>query len=265
MRNALASSQLSQIEQMWPFNQIPHPLTKSELRSCINSHLPSWERASALIEAHFEIFAWYFSVVDRAQVVEELLPRIYKRQSSAEKGVSAEVDMHELALLLMVFACGAAGDLTLTACNEEGELYQQLARAALGLQPVLEEASLATVQAIGLLAVYSMLTGHGNTLETMWRTMGLGMVIANCVSSSIYSIFPSLPGLKNATQDWSAYADLCHMSRFKGPDNLIKDRDPARWNLSSQEIQRRRRVFWEMYNFDKLQASHPAFYKHEYG
>lgn len=55
-----------------------------------------------------------------------------------------EILEHQLALLA-IFACGAAGDLTLEACDEEDETYRQLAKSALSLHSVFEGTSLATV------------------------------------------------------------------------------------------------------------------------
>ena len=73
---------------------------------------------------------------------------MYKRQtgtvaSTREDDDNVESDyIRRLALLLNIFAAGAAGDLTLPVGNDEAELYNNLARAALSLKSVFTGASM---------------------------------------------------------------------------------------------------------------------------
>lgn len=150
----------------------------------LEGYLPSWERAWALCEAYTENLSWYFRSIERAQIVEELFPMVYKRGSSSDT-VQKQATPHDLALLFMVFAVGAVGDLTLPPDNDEGELYHQLARAALGLKTVFDSPSLATVQALSLMGVFYVFSGRNRTLETAWLTMNFALNLALSVSVGI--------------------------------------------------------------------------------
>lgn len=118
--------------------------------------MPSYDRATALVEAYLQHISSFFRPVSREQITEELLPKFFRRSSGGLR-VPASVAAprsgtgileHQLALLA-IFACGAAGDLTLEAsleaCDEEDETYRQLAQSALSLHSVFEGTSLATV------------------------------------------------------------------------------------------------------------------------
>ncbi|THH11525.1 hypothetical protein EW145_g571 [Phellinidium pouzarii] len=142
-------------------------LSKDQVLALIEARLPSYERATALVEAYLENVSWFFLPVQREQIMEVILPSIYKRQRSGkpdlESGNDSNADVapniHGLALALALFACGATADLTLVPQNAEAGLYHHLARAALSLQSVFEGASLKTVQAVMLLAAYDFLAG----------------------------------------------------------------------------------------------------------
>lgn len=159
-------------------------MEKRELLQLVLTRLPPYERATALVEAYLAHLSCFFRPVQRAQIMEELLPRYYKHKEKAvledEKGVS----VHELALLLAVLASGAAGDLTQEASNEEGELYRQLARCALSLHNIFEGTSTATVQALSLVGTYDFFSANAETLESSWKMLSLAMYLASSVSVS---------------------------------------------------------------------------------
>ncbi len=133
--------------------------------------------------------------VDRQQIVEELLPAVYKRRRSnlspMERDPDEVVDLHDLALTLVVFACGAAGDLTLTPYNSEAETYRQLARATLGLKNIFDGASLSAVQAVCMLGMFDIVSGRHNTLETAWKMLCLGFSLSASVCKNS-GFFPLL-------------------------------------------------------------------------
>lgn len=115
--------------------------------------MPSYDRATALVEAYLQHISSFFRPVSREQITEELLPKFFRRGSGGLRVPAAvaaprsgtEILEHQLALLLAIFACGAAGDLILEACDEEDETYRQLAQSALSLHYVFEGTSLAMV------------------------------------------------------------------------------------------------------------------------
>ena len=151
----------------------------------IESRLPSYERATALVEAYLAHISCFFRPVEREQIMEELLPRFYKRRSYQQlmQGDS-EIVPHQLALLLAVLACGAAGDLTLDACNEEGETYHQLARSALSLHSIFEGTSLTTVQAVALIGTYDVYTAGSQTIESAYKMHSLAFCLGISVGKS---------------------------------------------------------------------------------
>ncbi len=115
--------QLIQASQLWPF-RVTYGST-AELHALVEAQLPSRERASGLSESFLLNLSWFSRPVTREQIIEELIPTAYKR---LPEGVMTKMDLHDLALLLVVFATGAAADLTLPPYNEEAERYRHLAR-----------------------------------------------------------------------------------------------------------------------------------------
>lgn len=160
---------------------MPMYLPVNDLRAQLEAQLPPLERASALSEAYLENLTWFVMVVDRQQIMEELLPTIYKKSATSSEMKKALTDVHELALAFIVFACGAAADLTQKPNNAEGERYFQLARAALSLQPVLARASLASVQTIALMGAFGLFSYRQSNLEEAWKTISVALSISGSV------------------------------------------------------------------------------------
>ena len=66
--------------------------------------------------------------------------------------------------------------------NLEAGHYYQLTKAALALEPVLERPpSLATVQALALMAIYEGMCSGENSIESTWALMGLATKLAQSV------------------------------------------------------------------------------------
>ena len=82
-----------------------------------------------------------FHIVSRWQMVNEIIPTVYKR-------TRASYGPHDLALLLIVLGIGALVDLNLNPYNLEAQHYYRLARAAITLQPVLGQQSVVTVKVV---------------------------------------------------------------------------------------------------------------------
>ncbi|KAF7430501.1 hypothetical protein PC9H_006209 [Pleurotus ostreatus] len=88
--------------------------------------------------------------------------------------------------------------------------YLALSRAALALDPIFHEATCATVQALFMILRYNYTFDRSST-EERWLLIGLCVRIAQSI------------GLQ---------------------------RDSSGWQLDSDEVQRRRRIFWEIYMYD---------------
>ncbi|OCB85402.1 hypothetical protein A7U60_g7410 [Sanghuangporus baumii] len=168
--NPLASPAMTLPGETFPFT--PLYLPADEMLAQIEGKLPSFERASALVEAYLENTTWLIRIVDREQIMEELIPQIYRRRQNAGNsgtGETQSTDPHALALLLAIFACGAVADLTLPPWNEEADLYYHLASTAIGLRSVFDGTSLHTVQALAVLGSYDIFSCRKNSLEGTWK------------------------------------------------------------------------------------------------
>lgn len=172
---------LAHASRRCPFS--PSFSSPDEFRALIESHLPSYERATALCEAYLGNLSWFITMIERTQITQELLPVIYKRKIKlAPDGTELRPDAHDLALLLIVFACGAAGDLTQPPDNQEGLEYFHLARAALGLRSVFASASLVTVQTMILMGLYDFFSFRRSNMEEAWKLISFASGIATSVS-----------------------------------------------------------------------------------
>ncbi len=163
--------------------------------SAIEGALPPWERATALCETYLSQGCWLLRPIQRGQLIDELLSSVYMRKSS---GFSPSLDpalhntsatkVHDIALLLMIFAHGAFVDLTLPAFNNDSESYHLMARELLSLQVVSESPSLSLVQALLLLAVYNLCTDRKPTTETGKSLSSLAYMVGRDVSTFTFAV-----------------------------------------------------------------------------
>lgn len=232
-------------------------LPRDELLALLKEHLPTYERATALAEAYLENISWLPRPIQREQIMEELLPLIYKGKyldPSSRKDESVKYDgrhrMHNLALALALFACGAAGDLTLPPNNQEGKMYHALSLAAMSTHSVMSPggASLETVQAIILIAQYDFFSCEKPTLESGWKVVSFALIVAAsvCISADYCC------SLADLSLDWIAW--VCHLPGSSHELIDIADRDPAHWKLEPKYVQRRRYIFWEIFCLDKFKV-----------
>lgn len=182
--------EVAHVAETFPF--VPIRLPKDRILSAIESRLPSYDRASILVEAYLQNISSFFRPVRREQIMGELLPKFYKHQDITQSpNDDHEIAAHQLALMLAVFACGAAGDLTMESCNEEGEMYKHLARSALGMHSVFEGTSLATVQALALVGAYDLYSASTETIESAFKLLGLAHCLGITVSLNHSFLNPS--------------------------------------------------------------------------
>ncbi|EJD06233.1 uncharacterized protein FOMMEDRAFT_119797 [Fomitiporia mediterranea MF3/22] len=203
---------LYELAQMWPFTPIDLP--KDDIRIIIEAQLPTLDRATALCNAYIEHVSWYCMPVSQQQLFRELLAATYGQMSSDNRQAEdthqtfRKLDNHDLALLLVVFACGAACEQYREPKHGDGQQYYRLSRVALGLQPIFARSSLTTVQVLLLMALYDIVSMRKNNLEETWKVVFMAANIAGSI------------GLH---------------------------RDPGRWKLEPKVMERRRNVFWELY------------------
>jgi hypothetical protein len=153
----------------------------ADIQDLILSHLPPWERAISLCETYFEQVSWIFRGVTRLQLMDDMLPVIYRKcgPSPGEDYSSP----HDLALLFLVFAIGAL--VQPEPSNAEGEHFQQIARAALVLQPVLEKPSIVTIQALHLMSIYNAMSGSDLKSETSMEITWSLITLASQLSQTV--------------------------------------------------------------------------------
>ena len=177
-------------------------------------------------------------------MLDDMLPVIYERRESREGSGSEWDGPHDLALVFVIMSIAAlVADPTdeerLTKKTAEGsgggafegglfpfgtpdaygEHFQQIARAALGLQSVLEKPSLVTIQSLHLLSIYNAMSGSDLKSETSMELT------------------------------WSLVTLACHLSQTIG-----LHRDSARWGLDEKTVQRRRVLFWDLFTADVWQS-----------
>ncbi|KAJ8597723.1 hypothetical protein M405DRAFT_836258 [Rhizopogon salebrosus TDB-379] len=203
-----------------------------DLNYLIQNHLPPWHRARHLSELYLQQAPWFFGAVTKRQLMEESLPLWYAEAvdliypgsvaptviSENEANEVPSKGPHELALMFVIFCFGALTDHRLPPApdNEEADMYFKLTRAALNLEPVLDRPpSVATIQTLALLAIYQGLCSGDNSIESTWGIFGLATKLAQSI------------GLH---------------------------RDCARWKLPTQEVQKRRALFWELFITDGWQS-----------
>ncbi|KAH9169099.1 fungal-specific transcription factor domain-containing protein [Lactarius sanguifluus] len=181
----------------------------------IKGYLPPWDRALAMAKSYLANATWIYRSVTRQQLIDEMLPAIYGKQTAYTDDYSGP---HDLAVLFSVFALGSVMDTSLpnSTSESEGEHYKQLALVALCQQPVLLKPSVATIQALHISAVYS--TMHGGDV-------------------------------RGGEATWSLVAVACYLAQTVG-----LDRDPVRWESDPRIVQRRRLVFWDLFLLDSWHA-----------
>ncbi len=165
-----------------------------DIISLIRNYLPPWERASAIAESYLDAATWIFRSVTRHQLVHEMLPSIYRKHPYPSEEYNGP---HDLALLFSIFALGNALDVSLPTrtAESEGEHYNQLALAALCLQPVLEKPSLVTIQTLHIVSIYHAMLGNDvsggeSSMEFTWSLVNLAAHLAQTVRYFDYTHFP---------------------------------------------------------------------------
>ncbi|KAF7369258.1 putative transcriptional regulatory protein C1F7.11c [Mycena venus] len=161
--------EINQFCNNFPFTPPGIPITTSQ--DTIETFLPPMERAIVLCETFLEHLSWMFDIVSRRQLVDELIPAIYKQ-------VRVDYGPHELAVLLITLSIGALVDLNLQPYNLEAQHYYRLAQAALSLQPVMTETSVVTIKTLHLMSIYNGLSGKESNMEVSYGFLDMASQVA---------------------------------------------------------------------------------------
>lgn len=157
----------------------------ADVQDMIRGHLPSWDRAIVLSHNFFEQGTAVFRPMTRSQVLEDMLPGIYRRDvgEANEGDVDSEEynGPHDLALMFIIFAVSTLVEAD--SSDALAEHYYQIARAALCLQPILEKPSMVTVQTLYLLSIYTGMSAGGNetSMEMTWSLVTLSAHLSQTV------------------------------------------------------------------------------------
>ncbi|KAF9819341.1 hypothetical protein IEO21_02229 [Rhodonia placenta] len=205
---------LIRFSDAFPFTPLDPPHAIMEL---IRSYLPSYERACYLGDIFLEHAGWMFSSLPRDQLVDEMIPFYYREANKPLPSIDYS-GAHSLALLLFTFAAGALCDPDQETYNAEAAHFYQLARAALCLESVWVKPSLMTIQVLHMHSVYTAMVENPHESGDTDMAVSWGMVTLACtVAMSVH-------------------------------------RDSARWDLPKFMVERRRLVFWNIFQADSWQS-----------
>lgn len=222
--------------------------------SDLRRDLPPHSQAVHLCEQYTKKYR--FQPIQIGDIMDDVLPFVYEGDLMRSP--------HKVAVLYFVFAAGSLMDPSLPPRNAQAQAYCELGLRALDLRNVSTSAEVDTVIAISLLASYHGNLGTENCLETAWEEMSLAVKVAQKVCQPLFlteidhsrfkrprvqiglrtslSPFPPRPCISTHT--------LAGFSYF-----AYSDREPSRWNLEPQQVQKRRRLFWELMSQDGVRVS----------
>ncbi|KAI0698383.1 hypothetical protein BC835DRAFT_1269122 [Cytidiella melzeri] len=208
------AGELTRFSAAFPFSPIG---ATADVHQMIITYLPPYDRTLRLAQAYVEGAAWLFRGLTPQQLVDEMIPFIYKQPMNIPEGSPMHdySGPHDIAVVFLACAIGTLIERDHENQTGEGEHYYHLARAALCLQPVLEKPSMVTIQALRLLSNYVAMSGteRDSSIETAWSLLTLSSQLAQSVH-----------------------------------------RDSARWGLKETDVQRRRVLFWDIFIGDAWQS-----------
>lgn len=249
--------EINQFFNAFPF--APLGIPRTSVQETIESFLPPMERAIALCETFLEHLSWMFHIVSRRQLIDELIPAIYK-QARVTYGP------HELAVLLITLGIGALVDLELQPYNLEAQHYYRLARAALSLQSVLTEPSIVTIKVrVFHISFPQFLTRPDLAFnEHLQRFEREGVKYGGVVRVSGYGKPGCVEGIYRFLFQIRTPADLndrpdCVRDILELSYRLLTktDIDPSMWRFEGREAYERRIYFWNLLLAVLWQVSYP--------
>ncbi|KAG0709249.1 fungal-specific transcription factor domain-containing protein [Suillus ampliporus] len=168
--------------------------------------LPPRERALQLTELYYQNVAWLNDPIIRDDFMTNILTPLYGHTGSPNID---SIHSHRLSVFFILLASGVLYDESPSSAVL-AEQYHALSRAALSLDPIHQDATCATVQALVMTFTHIYHSDRTNN-EARWLLMGVAARVAQLI------------GLQ---------------------------RDNAGWGLGYEEVQRRRILFWEIYTCD---------------
>lgn len=180
-------------------------------------------------------------------------------------GESVPISPFKFALLYLCFAQGVLTDLTLAPCSEEGETYHHLACVALALRSIFDSPTTEAVQSI-LVGVHNKahmvnlltraLLGNGSLPQWRWKAihsrqcLGAWVTRLQACPKCKHSQMQIVSVLSRLQLPYDRLGCVRTSLCERYQSSLTTDRDPARWNMGAKCIEKRRRLFWEVYSTD---------------
>ncbi|KAI0080409.1 hypothetical protein K474DRAFT_1704716 [Panus rudis PR-1116 ss-1] len=177
----------------FPFTPIGIP--PDPARRAIESCIPPFDRAMELSKIMLEHMSWMFQIVSLRYMTKDLIPSVYGFDFNRGRKVPS-CGPHDLALLLIVCALGALVDTTQEPYNEEALRYYVLAQAAIGLDSMLENNSLATIRFLHLLSIYNGMCGKESALSNTYALLNIAGILSQRIG---LHVDPSHFGLDEKT------------------------------------------------------------------
>ncbi|KAK0212795.1 fungal-specific transcription factor domain-containing protein [Desarmillaria ectypa] len=180
--------------------------------------LPPKPRAWSLCETFQEHGAMGKQVIERSEIVAELLIPIYRYLGDGKQhlqGKPPPLSCHKLAVLFLVFALGALVDLTLPPYSSEADNYFDLGCAALNLHHIFKNPEMATIQAVLLVTVYVSHGGRRYTMDGAWTLTSMAAKLAQ---------------------------------------SLGLHRESSQWTMDTKTLHKRRKLFWEVFFIDTFMS-----------
>nr|XP_019009006.1 uncharacterized protein I206_06694 [Kwoniella pini CBS 10737]OCF47787.1 hypothetical protein I206_06694 [Kwoniella pini CBS 10737] len=184
--------------------------------SSLTSFLPSYEEAEALIDSYYRYFGWSYEIVSRNSV-RKIMEDVYIHVGgTGDEPRRTMVHAQQLGLLFIVLAMGALHNLELRPDDSSAEEYMQCSEDCLTKGRFMTNNTVAGVETLIIMAHFHLETDKGRNGDSAWTLWGLAMRIIQAM------------GLH---------------------------RDGEKWNLPSDVIEERRRIFWESHSAEIFQAN----------
>ncbi|KAK0225961.1 fungal-specific transcription factor domain-containing protein [Armillaria fumosa] len=180
--------------------------------------LPPKLRAWSLCETFYQHGTVGSLIIDRSEIVAELLTPIYRYlgdRKQYRQGEPPPLSCHRLAVLFLVFALGALVDLTLPPYNTEADNYFDLGCAALNLHHIFKRPEMATVQAVMLMTAYLSHGGRRYSMDGAWTLSSMAAKLAQ---------------------------------------SLGLHRESSQWKMDVTTLNKRRKLFWEVFYVDTFMS-----------
>ncbi|KAJ6581244.1 fungal-specific transcription factor domain-containing protein [Mycena capillaripes] len=168
--------------------------TGRDIRENLIRLLPRTSMAQRFCDIYYRHAAWMYTPINESDFYENIFRPVYDPDATSYESISS----HNLSILYMVLALGTLMDLDMPAHSPEATEYYQLGRAALAIDSVLEEPSIAGIQALVLMCHYMF---WADIEGPRWVLMGLVVKLAHSI------------GLHRDSGLWNLDADETHRRR----------------------------------------------------